>query len=65
MLSFAVFLAQFANDSLVKILLLFVEVNQFLVQRLVEQLEILQASLDKGVFLEPILSNAAVVWHIL
>ena len=37
---------------LVEVLLLIVEVEQFLVQRLIEQLEILQTSLDGAVFPE-------------
>ena len=48
-----------------EVLLLIVEVNQFLVQRLIGQLEILRASLDFAVFPEPILSNANVVPRIL
>ena len=43
---------------LVEILLLIVEFDQFLVQRLIEQLEILRASPDIAVFPEPILSSA-------
>ena len=42
-------------------LLLSVEVGQFLVQRLIEQLEIRKASLDIAVFLEPTLFCADVV----
>ena len=48
-----------------EVLLLFVEVYQFLVQRLIEQFEILQTSLDIVVFPEPILSSADVVQRIL
>ena len=47
-----------------EVLLPCVEVDQFLVQRLVEQLEI-PASLDIAVFPEPILSSADVVQRIL
>ena len=43
---------------LVEILLLIVEFDQSLVQRLIEQLEILRASPDIAVFPEPILSSA-------
>ena len=50
---------------LVEVLLLFVEVDQFLVQRLIEQLEILQTSLDIAVFPKPILSSADAVQRIL
>ena len=46
---------------LITILLLFVAVDQFLVQRLIERLEILQTSLDIAVFPEPILPGADVV----
>ena len=49
----------------VKVLLHFVEVDQHLVQRLIEQLEILLASLEVAVFPEPNLSNADVVQRIL
>ena len=42
---------------LVEGLLLFVEAVQFQVQRLIEQLEILQTSLDIAVFPEPTLSK--------
>ena len=48
-----------------RVLLPFVEVDQHLVQRLIEQLVILLASLDVAVFLEPNLSNADVVHLIL
>ena len=44
---------------------LFVEVDQFLVPRLIEQLEILQASLDIAVFPETSLSSADAVQRIL
>ena len=50
---------------LVKILLLCVQVVQFLVQWLNEQLEILRKSLGIAVFPEPTLSRADVVQHIL
>ena len=51
---------------LVEDLLLFVEVVQFpVVQRLIEQLEILQASLVIAVFPEPMLSGADVAQHII
>ena len=50
---------------LVVVLLLFVEVEQFLVQRLSEQLKILQTSHDMFVFPEPVLSSTDVVQHIL
>ena len=50
---------------LVEVLLLSVEVDQFLVQLLIELLEILQASLDVAVFPEPILSSADVVQRML
>ena len=50
---------------LVVVLLLFVKVEQFLVQRLIAQLEILQTSIDMFVFPEPVLSSADVVQHIL
>ena len=43
----------------------FVEVDQFLVQRLIEQLQILQTSLGIAVFPKPILSSADVVQHLL
>ena len=46
-------------------LLFFVEVDQFLVHRLIEQLEILVTSLDIVVFPEPILSSAGVVQRVL
>ena len=46
---------------LLEVLLIFVEVVQFLVQWLIEQLEILQASLGIDVFPEPILASADVV----
>ena len=42
---------------LVEVMVLCVEFDQLLVQPLVEQLEILQTSLDIAVFLEPILSS--------
>ena len=45
---------------LVEVLLPFVEVDQFLVQRLIEQLKVLQTSLDIAVFPEPIVSSADV-----
>ena len=44
-----------------KFCFLVVEVDQFLVQWLIEQHEILQASLDIGMFPEPMLSSAEVV----
>ena len=44
--------------------LLFVEVDQCLVQRLIEQFDILETFLDVVVFPEPILSNADVVQRI-
>ena len=47
-------------SDVVEVLLLFVEVVQFLVQWLIEQLEILQTSLNIAVFPEPILSTAVV-----
>ena len=50
---------------LVEVMLLFVEVDQFLVQRLIEQLEILRTSLDIAVFPERNLSSSDVVQHIL
>ena len=50
---------------LVEVLLLFVEVDQILVQRLIEQLEFLQTSADIAVFPEPILPGSDVVQHIL
>ena len=50
---------------LVEGLLFFVKVIQFLVQWLVEQLEILQTSLDVAVFPESMLSSADVVQRIL
>ena len=50
---------------LVEILLLSVEIDQFLVQRLIQQLEILQTSLDMAMLPEPILSGADVVQRIL
>ena len=50
---------------LVEVPLFLVEVDQFLVQRLIEQLEILQTSLDIAVFPEPILSSADVTQHTL
>ena len=49
---------------LVEVLLLFVEVVQFLVQRLIG-LEIVQTPLDLALFPEPILSSAHVVQHLL
>ena len=49
---------------IVEVLLPSVEVDQLLVQRSIEQLEI-QASLDIAVFPEPILSSADVVQRIL
>ena len=49
---------------IVEFMLLDVEVDQFLVQRLIEQLEILQ-TLDIAVFPAPILSSADVVQRIL
>ena len=49
----------------VKVLLLFVEVDQFLVQWLNEQLNILRTSVDIAVFPEPILSSADGVQHFL
>ena len=49
---------------LVEVLFLFVEVVQFLVQRLIGQLGILQTSLNIAVFPEPILSGADVVHRI-
>ena len=45
----------------VEVLLLFVEVDPFLVQWQTEQFEILQTFLDIAVFLESILSGANVV----
>ena len=48
-----------------KFLLLFVEVDQFLVQRLIEQLGTLQASLEIALLPEPILSYADVVQRII
>ena len=50
---------------LVEVLFLFAEVDHFLVHRLIEQIEILQTSLDIAVFPEPILSSADVVQHLL
>ena len=50
---------------LVQVLLLFVEVDQILVQRMIEQLEFLQTSADIAVFPEPILPGSDVVQHIL
>ena len=41
-----------------EVLLLFVEVDEFLVQRLIERLEILRTSHDIAVIPEPILSSA-------
>ena len=49
---------------LVEVLLLFVEVDQFLVQRLIEQLEILRTFVDIAVFPEQVLSSADVVQRI-
>ena len=49
----------------VRVLLLFVEVDQFLVQQPIEQFDILQTFFDIAVFPEPILSSADVVQHIL
>ena len=49
----------------VEVDLLFVEVDQCLVQRLIEQLEIFQTSLDITVFPEPTLSSADVLQHTL
>ena len=46
----------------VKVLLVCVEVDQFRVQRLIEQLEVLQTFLE---FPEPILSSACLFQHIL
>ena len=43
-----------------RVLPLFVEVNQFLVQQQIEQFEILQTSLDINVSPEPLLSGADV-----
>ena len=50
---------------LVRVLPLFVEVDQFLVQQPIEQFDILQTFFDVAVFPEPILSSADVVPHIL
>ena len=50
---------------LVEVLLLFVEVDQFPVQWLVEQHEILQTSIDIAAFPEPVLSSADLGQHIL
>ena len=50
---------------LMGVLLLFVEVGQFQVQRLMEQLEILQTYLDIAVFPEPILPSAGAVQRII
>ena len=50
---------------LVEVLLLSVDVNQFLVHRLTEQLDILQTFLDIVVFPEPILSSADVAQRVL
>ena len=50
---------------LVEVRRLFVEVDPFLVQRVIEPLEILPTSLDIGVFPEPIQSSADVVQRIL
>ena len=47
------------------VLLLFLDVDQFLVQRLTDQFWILQTSLDIVVFPEPILSSADDVQRIL
>ena len=44
---------------------LFVKVDPFLVQRVIERLEILPTSLDVAVFPEPIQSSADVVQRIL
>ena len=45
-------------------MLLFVKVDQSLVKRLIEQLEMLLAFLNIAVFPEPVLSSAYVVQHI-
>ena len=50
---------------LLEVLLLLLEVYQFLVQRLIEQLKILETSLDIAVFLEAILSSDDVAQRIL
>ena len=50
---------------LVRVLPLFVEVDQFLVQQPIGQFEILQTFLDIAVFRERILSSADVVQHII
>ena len=49
---------------LVEVLLLSVVVDKFLAHRLIQQLEILQTSLDNAVFPEPILPSADVVQRI-
>ena len=48
-----------------EVLLLFLKIDQLLVQWLIEQLEILQTSLNVAAFPEPILSTADVVLRIL
>ena len=50
---------------LVVVLLLFVEVDQFLVQQLIERFDILRTSLGIAVIPEPILSSADAVHRIL
>ena len=50
---------------IVEVLILCVEVDQCVVQWLIEQLEILQTSVDIAVFPEPILSSADLVQHVL
>ena len=50
---------------LVRVLPLLVEVDQFLVQQPIEQVDILQTFFDVAVFPEPILSSADVVQPIL
>ena len=48
-----------------RVIPLFVEVDQFLVQQPIEQFDTFQTFLDKCAFLAPILSNTDVVQHIL
>ena len=56
-----ILLCHYCDFVLLGVILLFVEVDQFLVQQLIEHFVILETSLDIDLFPEPILSSADVV----
>ena len=66
MIQYQISLCHHCDASLLaEVRLLSVEVDQVLVLRLIQQVEILHSSLDIAVFPEPILSSANVVQRIL